>query len=466
MQLSLLVPLIVSIALLSAPPAALGAEVWVSSFGAVPDDGLYDTAAIQLGVDSLLPGDTLLFDPGTYLIHSNLGIRLKDNIRLVMEGATLVAPNVNGRKCRIFTIEPGKGITLSGGTLVGSRAGSPTWGVGIFASDAEDLVIENMTLRDFYFDGILLTGNNGCRNVTIRGVLSENNRRTGLAIPAASDVLIESSTFRGSTGQSPEAGVNVEPNPGNFARNIRFVGSTAARNRGIGFYAHRGLGVSVSEIRVERAVLEDNYQGVVIGAVTTASVTGSRFARHQRAGIHLGDVAGAVVTDNQFNDNIRGILTAGGSGNEIRRNTVIGKGPMLNGGPEGHGIICLGTPGVSTSGCVVTDNTVERSSASGIAAYDAANVRFQNNTIVDSGERGMYLLNSSNSELSNNRVHGSSLSAPHRHDGVELGSGSNNNLMTLNTIYETSAMRKSISVSRDTYGNVVVLNTVVKTRGK
>ena len=51
---------------------------------------------------------------------------------------------------------------------MGSRAGAPEWGVGILASDADDLMIEDLTLRDFFFDGILLTGNRGCRRVRIR----------------------------------------------------------------------------------------------------------------------------------------------------------------------------------------------------------------------------------------------------------------------------------------------------------
>src|SRR5204862_6194119 len=122
---------------------------------------------------------------------------------------------------------------ISGGTDVGSGVGTREWGVGILASDAEALVIEDVTLRDFFFYGILLTGNRGCRRVIVRRVLSENNRRTGLAIPSASDVTVEDSTFRGSHGQSPEAGINCEPGPGASVSKLRFSRCTFSGNAGV-----------------------------------------------------------------------------------------------------------------------------------------------------------------------------------------------------------------------------------------
>jgi hypothetical protein len=94
---------------------------------------------------------------------------------------------------------------------MGSRSGLPDWGVGIYASDALNLTIENTWFRDFYYDGILLTGDLGCRNVVVRGCVAWNNRRTGLAIVSASDVTVEASTFSGTGGQEPQAGVNCEP---------------------------------------------------------------------------------------------------------------------------------------------------------------------------------------------------------------------------------------------------------------
>jgi hypothetical protein len=137
----------------------------------------------------------LRFPSGIYRIESDRGVKLKDDVRFELGEVVLIKTNVNQTRCRLIEIQGRRNVAISGGTLLGSRTGSPDWGVGILASDAEDLLIENVTLRDFYFDGILLTGNRGCRRVVVRRVLAEGNRRTGLAMVNATDVTVEDSTF-------------------------------------------------------------------------------------------------------------------------------------------------------------------------------------------------------------------------------------------------------------------------------
>jgi hypothetical protein len=144
-----------------APATPHPGELSLRSFGARGDGETPDTAAIQAAVDALLPGQTLRFPAGTYLIETDRGVRLKDDIRLELGGSTLLGPNVDRARCRIFEIQGRRNVEIRGGTLQGSRSGSPEWGVGILASDAEDLLVEDVTLRDFYFDGLLLTGNRG-----------------------------------------------------------------------------------------------------------------------------------------------------------------------------------------------------------------------------------------------------------------------------------------------------------------
>ena len=189
-------------------------------------------------MDAVRPGDTLHFPPGVYRIETVRGITLKNDVRLDLGTATLTGANVAGARCRLIEIQGRRNILISGGALVGSRLGSPEWGVGILASDAQNVFIENMQLRDFYFDGILLTGNRGCQKVVIRGVVAVNNRRAGLSVVAASDVSVTGSSFQGTNGQSPEAGANVEPGAGVSVRNVRFEGCTFARNAGTGLYIH------------------------------------------------------------------------------------------------------------------------------------------------------------------------------------------------------------------------------------
>src|SRR5262245_26830942 len=78
--------------------AKAGLVVSVKDYGAVGNGTTADTNAIQRAVNAVMPGGTVRFPPGTYKIETDKGVTLKDDIRLDMEGATLVGPNVAGAR--------------------------------------------------------------------------------------------------------------------------------------------------------------------------------------------------------------------------------------------------------------------------------------------------------------------------------------------------------------------------------
>ncbi len=148
-----------------------------------------------------------------------------------------------------------------------------------------------MWFRDFYLDGILLTGNAGCQRVTVRHCVAVNNRRTGIAVIHASDVTVEDSTFNGTSGQPPQAGLNAEPHPGEDVRKLRIRRCWFRGNKGNGIYIHKALGRSISDVSVENSVIEDNDYGIVVCEASSVYLAGNRILRHtaeNRAGIALG----------------------------------------------------------------------------------------------------------------------------------------------------------------------------------
>lgn len=454
----------------SAAPSAT-AVVSVGLFGARGDGQSDDTAPIQAAIGSVPPGGTLVFPPGTYRIATDTGLRLKDDMRVDLGGATLVGANRDGARCRILEVQGRSRVTISGGTLVGSRSGSPEWGVGILASDADDLVIQNVTLRDFYFDGILLTGNRGCRRVVIRGCVAENNRRTGLAIPSATGVTVESSAFDTSRGQSPEAGINCEPGPGAEVHDVHVTGSTFGGNAGIGFYAHRALGVSVSDIVVDNSIVTGNSQGVVLSGVDGGSVRSNHVAAQGgrgKSGIALGDgTTHVVVADNQLERNFRSIIAAGASGVEIRNNRIAGTASRAGeSGEDGDGIVCRGLRGLVPEACIVKGNVIQDVAGSGIVAQLVARVQILDNEVSGAGRRGVYLQSVTDSEVTGNRLSGCGLEAPDLYDTIDLALSSNDNLVAQNTCRLGAGTKDGVVIGPGCRGNRVFGNVVVPWDGQ
>jgi nitrous oxidase accessory protein NosD len=452
---------------LVAPGGAGTAVLSVRDYGARGDGASLDTAAIQSAVDAVPAGGTLRFPPGTYRIESDRGIRLKSDMRLDLGEATLVGANVDGGRCRLLEIQGARNIVITGGTLVGSRGGQPDWGVGLLASDAEDLRIEKTVFRDFFFDGILLTGNAGCKRVTVLGVTAENNRRTGLAIVSADGVTVEDSTFTGSHGQSPEAGLNCEPGPGASVHRLTFRRSTFMGNAGVGLYVQIGRGVMTEEVSVEGGRVEGNEQGIVASGVSGVSITDvsvSGHRKHARSGIALGDgTVRAVVARNHLEDNFRGIVSAGASEVEIRDNVVTGTGAEqgFGKGEDGDGIVCRGLKAMVTAACVVSSNTISRTAGSGIVAALVSKVRIVDNTVEDAGQRGIHVRSTTESVVSGNHVTRIGLEAPGRYDGIELTQSANANVVTSNVCRLGGGMRNAIGIGPGCVGNQVESNTVL-----
>jgi hypothetical protein len=441
--------------------------VSVKDYGAKGDGATPDTDAIQRAVNAVKPGGTVLFPAGTYRIETDKGVNLKDNIRLDMQSATLVGPNVAGARCRIFTLEGKRNVTISGGTLIGSTAGSPQWGVGILASDTQDLVIQNVWFREFHHDGILLTGNSGCQRVAVRHCVAVNNRRTGIAIVHAREVTVEDSTFNGTSGQSPQAGLNAEPNPDEEVRTLRIRRCWFRGNKGNGIYIHKALGRAVADVSVESSVIEDNDYGIVVSEASAVYLAGNRVLRHaaqNRAGIVLGAVAQGKVLANFIDANFRGVLSSASRGIDIRSNVIFGTGAATapHGGDGRDGVLCLGGNAVVANACIVANNTIRRPPGSGIVTHLVTGTQLLNNAIEDPGQRAILLRGTAGSQARGNRISGAAREAPPgRYDAIELEQLSNNNMVVGNTIRRSPGMRNVIGVAAGCLGNTVSPNTVL-----
>ncbi len=177
----------------------------VRNFGAKPDDGQDDTSAIQAALDSLQPGQWLVFPAGTYQHSRRLTVR-KPGTVLWSQGATLHATNaqdqavmlaadgasiygftltaVTGSRLtapwqsriavfdRVDRTTPLRGNVIRGNRVVnGGPAGSATANsassAGIFVFRAEGFVVAGNEVRRSLSDGIHVTA--GSRNGRVIG---------------------------------------------------------------------------------------------------------------------------------------------------------------------------------------------------------------------------------------------------------------------------------------------------------
>ncbi len=224
----------------------------VTQTGADGRDRDDDTSAIQ---DALNQYDSVYIPKGTYYINVDKRLKLKSNQVLTLdENAVLQALPTSSGEYGILQIFNVENVTVTGGQLVGDRAShsgsSGEWGMGIYILDSASISIENVSIRDCWGDGIYIGGDHPSKNVTINSVTSEGNRRQGLSITNAERVEIVNSEFINTYGTRPAAGIDIEPNDGETAKNISIEDTICSGNEGTGLdivgWCERIYGITVS----------------------------------------------------------------------------------------------------------------------------------------------------------------------------------------------------------------------------
>lgn len=121
------------------------------------------------------------------------------------------------------------------------------WGHGVLIQNSRNVRIERANVMKCIGDGFTITGGSGqhtgdmsqaSRDIILNHVKAQFNRRQGLSIIHAENVVVKNSVFS-DTGtiefQSPSAGIDIEPNlePHNqTTRNIKIVNCKCERNAG------------------------------------------------------------------------------------------------------------------------------------------------------------------------------------------------------------------------------------------
>ena len=178
-------------------------------------------------------------------VSSNSKVYLNSTISI--EGNDLVS-------YKIIRIVNRENVQIKGGTIVGDvglhkyvDGSTSQWGHGVLIQNSKRVRIENTIVMKCIGDGFTITGGSGqhtgdmsqaSSDVVLNHVTAKFNRRQGLSIIHAENVVVKNSVFS-DTGtiefQSPSAGIDIEPNiePHNqTTRNIKIINCKCERNAG------------------------------------------------------------------------------------------------------------------------------------------------------------------------------------------------------------------------------------------
>jgi parallel beta-helix repeat protein len=370
----------------------------VQTFGAKPDDNVDDSEAFNKAVTAAGEGGTIYVPAGVFDVRTNYvpfsgnyTFELLNKQTLLMEpNTTLRAAASNLEGSAIIHIYKSSDVTIVGGKLIGDRkkhmGTTGEYGMGVRSAGARNLRIVRTQFSEFWGDGIVLSRGFEAglsEGVTICGVVSDNNRRQGLSITGANNVLIEDSSFTNTVGTLPEGGIDLEPDDAGGSTKITIRHCSFSGNRvGVYFTALPKTGKAGKDVVLERSVLENNLEsGVLVYDGENIVVRDNLIRKNKGDGLVLKTTLPVLVEKNTIEDNTGEGIHLEPSQNfdqgeshkhQIRGNTVRRSG-------------AIGMRVIWSHDNALTDNVIEDSSTFGLELHVSHRNLVSGNTVKGSG---------------------------------------------------------------------------------
>ncbi|WP_293956142.1 MULTISPECIES: right-handed parallel beta-helix repeat-containing protein [unclassified Sphingobacterium] len=258
------------------------------------------TKYLQKGLDENLivcmPNFPILVNSNGIKLRSNQKVLFQPNSKLVLIGnnlerySILEIYNVSNVKVYFPKIQGDKHYHLSS---------SGQWGMGLSIIKSSNIFIQQPNIESCWGDGIYLGNKDGknVENVTILGGVISDSRRNGISITSANNVLIKDVYIKNTGGQSPEAGIDIEPNSSNYLlKNINLVNINTENNKGYGVVISTGL---YSGSRNRFSINIDGLKDIRSDIGLAFILTKGNFSRYRE------NISGTITINNFYSANNR-----------------------------------------------------------------------------------------------------------------------------------------------------------------
>lgn len=315
------------------PPALPPDALHAGTFNAKGDGQADDSRALQAAIDATPAGGTLLIPAGTYRVRVGqsplLGLRLKSHMTLLLApGATLHAlPTADGNHA-LLRLHGVNDVRLYGGQLQGEREThlglDGEWGMGVEVLGSQRVQIGNVIARGFWGDGFYFGGSVN-RWIEVCGVVADGNRRNGMSIVSASDMVVTRSAFLNTRGTAPQAGLDIEPNEGGLTERITVRDSVLRFNHGDGLMITTACESCATnrDNRIHGNYIADNGGEGLVVRYDGHVISSNRVERSGSYGIRLWKAGNAIVEDNWVSGSGNaGLQLEGATFGVFRRNVL------------------------------------------------------------------------------------------------------------------------------------------------
>lgn len=217
----------------------------VKQYGAKGDGITDDTTSIQNALNSF---NNILIPNGIYMINAEISLLPLSNTKITLtKNAKLKAITNSNDYYNIINLSNVHDIIIEGGIIEGDKdthgSQSGQWGMGIsIIENSYNIIIKNTILQKCWGDGIYI---NSAKNIRTENIICNNNRRQGMSIISVENFHSLNDTFSNTSGNSPQAGIDIEPNlETDILKNIVIENPTTLNNAGAGIEVYININLN------------------------------------------------------------------------------------------------------------------------------------------------------------------------------------------------------------------------------